>query len=154
MTASPAVDLRPVRKADLPYVEARLERNGLPAADVEAHRESLYLCYAGDERVGIGGLERHGRAALLRSVVIDSSVRGRGYGRALCERLLDRGRESGVERVFLLTTTAADFFRRSGFEEIDRDAVPAVIRETNQFADLCPSSAVCMSKALSADGCG
>jgi hypothetical protein len=57
-------------------MEARIEQNGLPTADISDHRDALYLCYAGDECVGVGGFKRHDCAALLRSVVIDSSIQG------------------------------------------------------------------------------
>jgi amino-acid N-acetyltransferase len=53
-----------------------------------------------------------------------------------------------VETLYLLTTTAAAFFARHGYETVERDTVPARIRGTTEFDDLCPDSAVCMRKRL------
>jgi amino-acid N-acetyltransferase len=48
----------------------------------------------------------------------------------------------------LLTTTAAPFFTRFGFTSAARDAAPAALRATAEFASLCPASAVCMAVAI------
>lgn len=101
-----------------------------------------------DTPVCVGGLERHASTALLRSVVVEESVRGEGYGSLLCDRLESRARADGVESIYLLTTTAADFFADRGYERIERDEAPPAIRETTEFDDLCPATATCMRKSL------
>jgi len=98
--------------------------------------------------VGVGGLERDGSNALLRSVAVEPSVRGRGFGTALCDRLERKARSGDVETVYLLTTTATDFFASRGYVEVEREAAPAAIRETTEFTELCPSTATCMEKSL------
>ncbi len=135
---------------DHPYVESLLERNGLPTGDLDPERDALflYVCFRGDERVGVGGVEIHGANGLLRSVVVEEDARGTGIGRALCEKLEGRAAAAGVERLYLLTTTAGEFFRDLGYEAADRADVPASISETSQFSELCPSTAVCLSKRL------
>jgi amino-acid N-acetyltransferase len=142
--------LEPVTDADRPYIQSLLERNGLPTADIDPGRDALspYVCFRGDERVGIGGVETYGTDGLLRSVVVEEDARGTGVGTALCEALEERATTAGVERLYLLTTTAGDFFRNLGYDELDRAEVPITVRETSQFADLCPSTAVCLSKRL------
>jgi amino-acid N-acetyltransferase len=50
--------------------------------------------------------------------------------------------------VYLLTTTAADYFRRRGYEPVDRDALPPAIRSTEEAARLCPASAACLRKKI------
>lgn len=92
------------------YVETLLDKNGLPSDDVEPGRNRFYIGYDGDTRVGVGGVERHGTDGLLRSVVIERSARGNRYGTALCEALESKVEADGVERLYLLTTTAAEFF--------------------------------------------
>jgi amino-acid N-acetyltransferase len=59
-----------------------------------------------------------------------------------------RGRAADVEALFLLTTTAADFFGTRGYELIDREAVPEAVAETAEFSELCPDAATCMRKRL------
>jgi amino-acid N-acetyltransferase len=142
------VTLRPAEPPDRAYMELRLDESGLPVEDLDAALDSLYVCEVGDERIGFGGLEQYDDVALLRSVVVDETVRGEGYGTAITTGLLDRARDDGIEEVYLLTTTAAAFFADLGFERTDREAAPEPIRETTQFSDLCPDSAVCLRYRL------
>jgi len=130
------------------YVERLLERADLPTADVRSGPGTFYVGRHGGSRVGVGGLERDGSNALLRSVAVEPSVRGRGFGTALCDRLERKARSGDVETVYLLTTTATDFFASRGYVEVEREAAPAAIRETTEFTELCPSTATCMEKSL------
>jgi amino-acid N-acetyltransferase len=109
---------------------------------------SFYLACADGECVGVGGIERHGRAALVRSVVVKADRRGEGYGRALVAALEDEARSRGATTAVLLTTTAADFFAECGYEEIPRAEAPAQLHETSEFRTLCPAAASCMHKPL------
>jgi len=112
------------------YVETLLDKNGLPSDDVEPGRNRFYIGYDGDTRVGVGGVERHGTDGLLRSVVIERSARGTDTERALCEALESKVEADGVERLYLLTTTAAEFFGDCGYVETDRTTAPNAIRQT------------------------
>ena len=132
----------------LDYVEALLEENGLPSADVRSKPGCFYVASEGDERVGVGGIESYGSDGLLRSVVVERPARGQGLGTALCDRLEAVAREDGVGTLYLLTTTARELFADHGYVEIDRSLAPEAIRETTEFADLCPEAAVCMRKRL------
>lgn len=129
-------------------VEALLKANDLPFRDVRAKPECFFVAVSGREFVGVGGVERYGADGLLRSVVTKRSVRGQGYGSALCDELESYARTNGIETLYLLTTTAAEFFRRRGYETIAREAAPASVRQTTEFTDLCPSSATCLQKSL------
>jgi N-acetylglutamate synthase-like GNAT family acetyltransferase len=53
-----------------------------------------------------------------------------------------------VRQFYLLTTTAEAFFARRGFRKIARQSVPAAIGDTREFKSLCPSSAICMTRAV------
>ncbi len=133
---------------DLDYVERVLEANDLPVGDVRSKPDCFYVGYDGENRVGIGGLKRYGEEGLLRSLVVQEAWRGEGYGTAICEALERRAHADGVERLWLLTTTAADFFARRGYEEVDRNAAPQSIQNTTEFANLCPASATCLLLSL------
>lgn len=144
-----ALALRPTGDGDgLRYVETLLERNDLPTGDVRDEPGRFYVARADGDRVGVGGVEVHGTDGLLRSVVVERSARGQGIGSALVGSLESRASESGVGTLYLLTTTAAEFFAGLGYDEIERDRVPHAIRETTEFADLCPDSATCMRTSL------
>ena len=133
---------------EVDYVETLLERNGLPAEDVRDSAGNFYVATVGGERIGVGGIERYGRVGLLRSVVVDARKRGVGHGSAICDALESRARREGVEALYLLTTTASGFFSERGYTAIERTDAPEAIRDTTEFADLCPESAVCMRKPL------
>lgn len=141
--------LQPVdAEADaLAYVEELLDTNDLPSADVRSGSARFYVA-VDDGRVGVSGLELHGSVGLLRSVVVEASARGEGYGTVLCRGTEALARDEGVEDLYLLTTTAADFFAERGYVETAREDAPAAIRATSQFEELCPSSAVCMRTSL------
>lgn len=142
---TPTVSLHPV--SDLGDVRALLERNDLPTSDLDDSTVDLFEARAEGQRVGVGGLERYGTDALLRSVAVPSSLRGEGYGTAISVALESRARESGVETLYLLTTTASEFFEDRGFEAVPRSDVPAAVRESAEFGDLCPDGAACMRRS-------
>ncbi|SER70932.1 arsenic resistance N-acetyltransferase ArsN2 [Natrinema salaciae] len=143
-----SITLRDATAADLDRLEALLDANGLPTRDVRTKPECFFVAVSETAWIGIGGVELYGSHGLLRSVVVTEPNRGRGYGAALVDALEEYARANGVESLYLLTTTAAAFFRRAGYEAIERAAVPPRIQRTTEFAALCPASAICMKTAL------
>ena len=141
-----------LRRADddgtIPLVETLLEENDLPSRDVRSKPGCFYVGYDGGDPVCVGGVEVCGTDGLLRSVVVERSARGGGFGTALCEALEREARAEGVETLYLLTTTASGFFADHGYAEVDRADAPAAVQQTTEFDDLCPATAVCMRKPL------
>jgi amino-acid N-acetyltransferase len=84
---------------------------------------------------------------LLRSLAVAEAHRKGGCGRALVSHAESWAWRHGVKTLYLLTTTAANFFARTGYEAISRVQAPAPIAATTQFSSLCPSSATLMRKA-------
>lgn len=142
------VTMTPVSTDDVAYVKRLLTAAGLPTADVEEDGVQMFLATAEGAPVGVGGLELYSATGLLRSVVVNAGDRDNGYGREICTRLEDRARQDGVERLYLLTTNAVDYFARLGYITVDREAAPNAVKSTSQFAELCPESAVLMEKRL------
>lgn len=62
--------------------------------------------------------------------------------------LEDFAKNQGVERLHLLTASAARFFVAQGYQPRDRSLAPMSISETAQFRSLCPASAAYLSKCL------
>lgn len=143
-----SISIRPADAETVERVEALLQANDLPYRDVRTKPECFVIAFSETTVVGVGGVERYGSNGLLRSVVVTESNRGQGYGTALVDALEARARSNGAETLYLLTTTASAFFRREGYKAVDRESVPASIRQTTEFADLCPSSAACLTKNL------
>lgn len=142
------VTLRAADDAGLTYVERLLDDAGLPSEDVRTTPGSVYLGVDGGERIGCGGIEAYGSDGLLRSVVVEDTHRGRGYGTALCDALEAEAADSDVETLYLLTTTAEAFFAGRGYERVVRSDAPPSIRETTEFSSLCPASATCLRTSL------
>ena len=127
---------------------ALLTSAALPTDDIDMTAARFWRFRDTHGDVGFAGLEVCGGDALLRSIVVAPERRRQGHGRAILAWMLDQAARLGVRRVFLLTTTAADFFAAAAFIRVSRDAAPASIRATSEFAKLCPETAVCMMKLL------
>jgi amino-acid N-acetyltransferase len=146
------VELRSAAAEDLPRVLALLERSKLPTAGVTDSFSHFLLAESDSRLVGAVGLELYGGSALLRSAAVEESWRGSGVGRVLVERALDLARERGIEDVYLLTTTAENYFPRFGFVCVSRDAVAEGVRSSVEFQTACPASATAMRRALKRAG--
>jgi amino-acid N-acetyltransferase len=142
------VALRSAEAADLPAVLELLGRTQLPVAGVAEALPHFVLAENEGRLVGVAGLEVYGDSALLRSVAVEESWRGSGVGRTLIERALSVTRERGIKDVFLLTTTAEQYFPRFGFACVGRDSVGAAVQASPEFRGACPASAVVMRKSL------
>jgi len=134
---------------DLPELRTLLAANDLPVEDIdEALVAGLLVARADGDIVGAVGLQRAGPSGLLRSLVVTDEWRGRRLAAALVVALESTARECEVARLYLLTTTAEDYFRRRGYVSANRSDVPAAITAFREFRELCPASAVCLTKAL------
>jgi len=126
-----------------------LREASLPVADLTFdHFRHFFGCGSKEELDGVIGVEFYGSDALLRSLAVAESVRGRGCGRALVRHAERYARGYGVERLYLLTTTAAPYFEQLGYRSLSRDDAPESIRSTVEFDSLCPSDSICMMKDL------
>jgi amino-acid N-acetyltransferase len=147
---TPAIAIAAAVSDDAPAIAALLRDAKLPHEEFGDHLANFLVARCGDEVVGAVGFELHGRDALLRSLVVAPAHRGTRLGGELVDRLAAEARRRGVKQFYLLTTTAEAFFARRGFRKIARQAVPAAIVGTKEFNSLCPSSAICMTRAVAA----
>jgi amino-acid N-acetyltransferase len=136
------------KAADLPAVLALLEASGLPQEGLADHFDTALVARQDGSIVGSAALEVYGSAGLLRSVAIDTSLRGQGLGRRLTQAALDLARRRAVSDVYLLTETASEYFPRFGFTPIDRAQAPEAVRQSVEFTSACPDSAVAMQATL------
>lgn len=135
------------RGSDLAGIRWLLECERLPTSDLNEHSlEGFLVCRDGIGVMGAVALEVFESVALLRSLVVDREMRGEGIGSQLTKAAEALARRSGVQSIYLLTTTADEFFRRRGYRIIARCEAPVAIQSTALFSQLCPSSAVLMVK--------
>ena len=65
--------------------------------------------------------------AEIRSLFVDSSLRGKGYGRKLVEACMREGTDVlGIDQFFTLTYQR-EFFQTLGFEEVGKEVLPQKI---------------------------
>ncbi len=98
--------------------------------------------------VGCAGLEVYGNVGLLRSLVVSAHHQGSGIGHALVANRVDAAKVQRLDTLYLLTTTARDYFLRLGFVPAARAQVPVRLAASPEFASACPASASCLSLAL------
>jgi amino-acid N-acetyltransferase len=136
---------------DLGPIHTLLASASLPYEDVTEELLQDFLVVRSESLIGVVGFERYQDVALLRSLAVAKEFGGRGLGQKLVAAAEKRAAEKQVKSLFLLTTTADRFFERLGYRRVPRDEAPPTIRNSNQFASLCPASAVLMVK-LPLDG--
>ena len=130
-------------------VKDALVKAALPAEDVDAPRILFWRFETTDSiPVGFGGLEIYGEDALMRSIVILPPLRSRGLGTAVIGQLETEAAVLKCRAVWLLTDGASEFFDRLGYAKCDRAVVPQAIRESREFAQLCPETAEVLVKRL------
>lgn len=135
--------------ADLPALRALLADSRLPLEGVdEQGLERFVVLRAGGDVVAGAGLEVYGDTGLLRSVVVAAAHRKNRLGRLLVADRLAAAKALGLRSVWLLTTTAADWFRELGFVPAARADAPAALQASSELASLCPSSATCLVKNI------
>jgi amino-acid N-acetyltransferase len=140
--------LRPAGDGDLAAVERLLAANGLPLDGVKEALGTFVVAEASDDIVGVAGLEVCCDNALLRSVAVAQEWRSRRLGRELVTRVVAEAEARGIRALYLLTTTAEQYFPSFGFERIARDEVPDDVRTTAEFQSACPASATVMRRTL------
>ncbi len=154
-----AIKVRAATAADLPHVERLLRDNGLPtdgiAGLIATHPADFLVgeVAAADgspHTVAVAGLEVRGHFALLRSTAVDPAWRAQGVGARLTRGLIALAESRSLEALYLLTTTAEDYFPRFGFTRVSRDEVPEAIAATSEFRTACPQSAAVMRRVLPA----
>jgi ribosomal protein S18 acetylase RimI-like enzyme len=129
--------VREAETKDLAAITGLIGQLGYPSAEwaVAQRLERLaadpsswvYVALKGDVVVGVASvhvmsiLERDDPIARITAMVVDEEARGGGVGRALLDRLEERARAEGCDKIDLTTRyeregTAA-FYRRMGFED-------------------------------------
>ena len=145
-----AMDLRPepARGHDLAPALELLRQADLPEKGVADGFGHYFVVHDDMQLVGLAGLEVHGGDGLVRSVVVAPGHRGQGLAEALVAAVVERAKRLDLDALYLLTTTARDYFARQGFADCPRDAAPEAIRASWEFTTGCPTSSAFMKRAL------
>src|SRR6185436_20434859 len=98
--------------------------------------------------IGSAALEVYPDGALLRSVAVAPESQRQGLGHELTAAAIRLAETLNVPALYLLTTTAEQFFPRFGFDRIARVDVPATVQASVEFTSACLTSATVMRKTL------
>lgn len=123
-----------VRKARMADIHALLQLiNGyasegimLPRTEFEMSENirDFMLAFSGSKLLGCGALHFYTpTSGEVRSLAVEPSVKTHGVGRRLVEALEQEARDSGLHAIFAFTYVP-DFFRKLGFQEVERGALP------------------------------
>ncbi|HSN18336.1 MAG TPA: arsenic resistance N-acetyltransferase ArsN2 [Gammaproteobacteria bacterium] len=139
----------PFAPHDEAAMDMLLQAAELPTEDITPEiLEHFLVAHLDKALIGCAGVEILGEVGLLRSVAVDEAHRGAGLGKDLVAAAEELAKQEGVQRLYLLTTTAEGFFVGLGYRKLPREEAPADIAGTEQFASLCPSSSSFMMKTL------
>jgi amino-acid N-acetyltransferase len=137
--------LRTATEKDLVTIVEMLEEAGLPVEGLTDFAADSYVVAEQDGIVvGAGGVEVHGCYGLLRSVVVRPVLQGRGVGGKIVGERVRWCAARGLRAVYLLTTTAPDFFEGAGFNVMSRNELPSEVQRSKEFSEVCPVSATAM----------
>jgi len=141
--------IQPAKKSDLKEITKLLLDNQLPTTDITENTVQLFVGLINNEIIGVIGLEKYKPFGLLRSLAVSDEYKNHKIGEKLIKYLFDFCFSDKIEELYLLTTTAEKYFSKFGFQKIEREKVPEVIKQTKEFKDICPVSAVVMHKKFS-----
>lgn len=148
-TDTTAICVESASASDLEAIRRLLESAGLPCGDLTPpHLDSFVCAKSGEDLVGVIGFEAFGQDALVRSLAVVPSHRGRGIGSNLLADVENVARQHGVKTLYGLTETIEPLLLRRGYGRIDRADAPESIRATSEFRALCPASAVLLVKRI------
>ncbi|MCW9048324.1 MAG: arsenic resistance N-acetyltransferase ArsN2 [Gammaproteobacteria bacterium] len=142
------MNYRDAADLDIKQIENLLRECGLPYNDLTSHIENFIVAEKRSIIIGVGGFEIYGEVVLIRSLAVSPEYRGIGVGGKIYALLERKVSNIGLKKLYLLTETAADYFKKTGFMIRDRGNIPEAITQTKQFKELCPSTAVVMYNEL------
>ena len=142
------IEIEAARASDRRDIEALLGASRLPIDGFELALGTAMVAREDGRIVGCAAVEPYGRVGLLRSVCVAPGFRGLGLGARLVEHAEIVAAARGIDELFLLTETAADWFVRLGFRPDSRESAPGPLQASPEFTGACPVSAALLRKRL------
>lgn len=139
------------REEDVDAIIELLATNNLPTSDLSNGHRVFIVALHDNKTIGCVAIEMYGKAGLLRSLAVNNDFRGKGIGQKLVTEVETWGSNNGLQSLYLLTTTAAEFFPKIGWSITARTTAPPAIALSSEFSSICPSSAVFMSKQINSE---
>lgn len=144
------VKIQLIGHSEIDSVKNLLQLSNLPNFDLDEAPVHFFGVKENGQLVATGALEIYGVHAILRSLAVHQTHQNFGYGRQIVRFLENKAIEKGIKQLFLLTSTAEDFFKKLNYLPMQRNLCPPEILSSTQFREICPLSASCLSKNLNA----
>jgi N-acetylglutamate synthase-like GNAT family acetyltransferase len=125
--------MRAAGLADVPRLNHLLEEARLPSGHIEEFIQHFLVIEKEGTVAGGGGFERYESSAVLRSVVVEQDLRGKGLGRWIAEALMQQARASDVTDFCLFTIDSYEFWRKLGFQDVPMSAWPEAAQQCWQY---------------------
>jgi amino-acid N-acetyltransferase len=137
------------QSSDFERITALLIECHLPTQDITLkHLRHFFILQDRGKLIGVIGLEVRTEFGLLRSLAVKEPFRGQRLGKQLVAHAEVYAETLGVQRIYLLTTTAEQFFLSLEYTATNREQTPLSIQNTPEFSKICPTSSVCMVKQI------
>jgi N-acetylglutamate synthase-like GNAT family acetyltransferase len=117
-TAIRDVTFRRGMPADIPRFVEMIAAENLPPLFIAEFLDGFVAAEREGAIIACGGVEMYEDCAVIRSVVVDPSGRGRGLGAALAERLEADARAAAATDMYLFTADALEFWKHRGYVEV------------------------------------
>lgn len=142
------IDYAFAKKSDELSIKKLLSDSQLPIEGVVTFLENYIVASLEQEIIGVVGVEIYDNIGLLRSLAVKSGFQGKAIGKELFSRIMAFAHNQHMNELYMFTSTSEIFFAKRGFHKIDRDTVPETLKESIEFKNLCPESAICMKLQL------
>ncbi|MEE9149908.1 MAG: arsenic resistance N-acetyltransferase ArsN2 [Candidatus Tectomicrobia bacterium] len=146
------VTILPATVGDASAILQLVSAVGLPREGIEDTLDYFWVARERERErdtiIGSVGLEVYKDQALLRSLAVTPERHHTGLGSAMVATALSYLTSRQFRAVYLLTTTAASFFRRYDFRHVSRADVPASVQQSVEFRSACPDTATCMARTF------
>lgn len=120
------------RDGDRDAMAAVLAAGGLSSFGILSPGTLYWVCRAENGLVGICGLEVGDRCALLRSVCVVESERGKGIAERLVGLALGEATRLDLQHVYLFSKDTGGYFERLGWREVPVAEVAARLPQAPQ----------------------
>jgi len=143
-----SIEINNLQEKDFPKILVLLKECDLPVSDINFDKQEFLVAEINSEIVGSIALEKYGKNGILRSFAVRKAYRNQKIGEKLYNKTIALSKSSGIEQLYLLTTTAEQYFKKVGWKVIDRTKVPEEISSSTEFASVCPSISICMKSEI------
>jgi len=121
-----------------------LKETNLPFNDIDLNNQQFLLAYLGKDIIASCAVEQYKKEALLKSFAVKMDLQGKGIGKEIYLKMIDYCKSNEIEDLYLLTTTAEDWFDHMGWIRVKRESLPESIKNTKEYNSICPLNAICM----------